>query len=93
MTKALFLLAAAVIAAPAAAQTTTAAPPAQPAPIVVNSQRSDVDKLVCQRQDEIGSRLNAKKVCMTVKEWQEFRSQNRESLERWQQSAGTRSSG
>lgn len=88
MTKALFLLAAAVIAAPVAAQTT---PAAQPAP--ANSKKSDVDKLVCQRQDEIGSRLNAKKVCMTVKEWQEFRSQNRESLERWQQSAGTRISG
>lgn len=90
MTKVLSLLAAAVIAAPVAAQ--TAAPAAQPvAP--VNSKKSDVNKLVCQRQEEIGSRLAAKKVCMTVREWQEFRSQNRENLERWQQSAGTRSSG
>lgn len=89
MTKILCVLAAAVIAAPAAAQ--TAAPAAQPAP--VNSKKSDVNKLVCQRQEEIGSRLAAKKVCMTVREWQEFRSQNRENLERWQQSAGTRSSG
>jgi invasion protein IalB len=88
MTKALCLLAAIVVAAPAAAQT---APAAQPAP--VNSKKSDVNKLVCQRQEEIGSRLNAKKVCMTVQEWQEFRSQNRENLERWQQSAGTRTSG
>lgn len=89
MIKALSLLAAAVIAAPVAAQ--NAAPASQPAPI--NSKKSDVNKLVCQRQEEIGSRLAAKKVCMTVREWQEFRSQNRENLERWQQSAGTRSSG
>ena len=88
MTKALCLLAAIVVAAPAAAQT---APAAQPAP--VNSKKPDVNKLVCQRQEEIGSRLSAKKVCMTVQEWQEFRSQNRENLERWQQSAGTRTSG
>jgi invasion protein IalB len=88
MTKALFLIAAAVVAAPVAAQTT---PATQPAPS--NSKKSDVNKLVCQRQDEIGSRLSAKKVCMTVQEWQEFRSQNRENLERWQQSAGTRTSG
>lgn len=88
MTKAVYLLAAMLIAAPVAAQTS---PAPQPAP--ANTKKSDVDKLVCQRQDEIGSRLSAKKVCMTVKEWQEFRSQNRETLERWQQSAGTRSSG
>jgi hypothetical protein len=88
MSKLPCLLAAMVIAAPVAAQTV---PAAQPAP--TNSKKSDADKLVCQRQDEIGSRLNAKKVCMTVKEWQEFRSQSRENLERWQQSAGTRSSG
>lgn len=88
MTKLLCLLAAAVVAAPVAAQT---APATQPPPS--NSKKSDADKLVCQRQDEIGSRLSAKKVCMTVREWQEFRSQNRENLERWQQSAGTRSSG
>jgi len=88
MSKLLCLLAAVAVAAPVAAQTV---PANQPNP--TNSKKSDADKLVCQRQDEIGSRLNAKKVCMTVKEWQEFRSQSRENLERWQQSAGTRSSG
>jgi hypothetical protein len=89
MTKLPCLLAAIIVAAPVAAQT----PPAATQPPPTNAKKSDADKLVCQRQDEIGSRLNAKKVCMTVKEWQEFRSQSRENLERWQQSAGTRSSG
>lgn len=88
MAKALFLIAAAVVAAPVAAQSVTPAPP-----VSSDTKKSDVNKLVCQRQDEIGSRLSAKKVCMTVKEWQEFRAQNRETLERWQQSAGTRTSG
>ncbi len=85
MTKALFLLAAAVIAAPVAAQSVAPAPP-----IASDSKKSDVNKVVCQAQEEIGSRLNAKKVCMTVQEWQEYRAEHRENAERWQQSAQVR---
>ena len=85
MTKALYLIAAVIIAAPVAAQT------AQPVP--ANPKKSDVNKVVCQSQEEIGSRLNTKKVCMTVQEWQEYRAEHRENAERWQQSAQARPSG
>jgi len=77
-----------LFAAPAVAQT---APQAQP--VQTNPTKSDVNKVVCERQDEIGSRLSSKKVCMTVQEWQEYRAEHRENVERWQQSAQARPSG
>lgn len=37
-----------------------------PAPV-----KGDADKIVCQKEEKIGTRLGAKKVCLTVSEWQE----------------------
>jgi hypothetical protein len=34
--------------------------------------KSDLNKVVCEAQDTLGTRLGAKKVCMTVAEWLEF---------------------
>ncbi len=90
MSKALYLIGASLLfASPAIAQTAPA--PQQPA--AAPSVKSDVNKLVCEREEEIGSRLKGKKVCMTVEQWQEYRAENREKTERIQQSAGTRPSG
>lgn len=82
MTKFLFLLAAVAIVAPFSAQ----ADP-RSAPVQADPKKSDADKVVCKSEDTLGSRLKAKKVCMTVKEWQEFVYWNREQVERWQESA------
>lgn len=90
MTKSLFLLAAVVMAAAAAAQT---AQSPQAVPVMLPPDKSDVNKIVCERQEEIGSRLKGKKVCMTVEQWQEYRAENREKTERLQQSAQSRTSG
>src|SRR5437899_13091383 len=65
------------LAAPAIAQTAPAAqaPPAAPA------KDKDSNRIICERQDEIGTRLGGKKVCKTAAEWQQERQQQRETLE------------
>lgn len=93
MFKYAILMAAGVsLSIPAAAQTAVQAP-AQAAPIVVQNTKSEVNRVVCKKQEEIGSRLGAKKVCMTVKQWQDQADANREDVERIQQNTGTRPSG
>jgi hypothetical protein len=54
-----------------------------PAPI-----KGDPNKIVCEREEKIGTRLGGKKVCLTVAEWQMRQQADRESAERLQ--AGTR---
>ncbi|WP_395390705.1 hypothetical protein WBP07_09285 [Novosphingobium sp. BL-8A] len=59
-----------------------AAPAAQPA-----AQVSAIDKkdpVICQRQQEIGSLLHAKKVCMTKSQWEAQRQADRSNIERSQ---------
>jgi invasion protein IalB len=81
------------VAAPAAAQITfqsapTAAPPATAA------STKDPNRVICERQEEIGSRLGGKKVCKTAAEWDEERRQQRDTVEKFQQQAtGVPSSG
>ena len=92
MLKFAFVASALVIAAvPAAAQDT--ADPVAPQPIVVSTEKSEVNRIVCKKQEQIGSRLGAKKVCLTVKEWQDRAAADRTETERIQQSARAPSSG
>jgi len=89
MTKLLIAVAATmIIGTPAIAQSDVRA-----IPVPVPAAGTDVNKIVCERQDELGSRLKGKKVCMTVEQWTQYRAENREKTERLQQSAGTRSGG
>ncbi len=89
MVKYAFLIAAgASLAAPAAAQTAV-----QPQAIVVQTTKSEVNRIVCKKEIPIGSRLGAKKVCLTVKEWHDRADADRDSTERIQQQAPTRYSG
>ncbi len=93
MLKYAFLIAAGVsLSVPVAAQTTVQTA-AEPAPIVVQNTKSEVNRVVCKKQEEIGSRLGAKKVCLTVKQWQDQADASREDVERIQQNTGTRPSG
>jgi hypothetical protein len=50
--------------------------------------KGDPDKVVCEREETIGTRLGAKKVCLTVSEWNERAKADRDQTERVQ--AGTR---
>lgn len=51
----------------------------KPAPI-----KGDPDKIVCQKEEKIGTRLGAKKMCLTVSEWQQRAKVHREQTERLQ---------
>jgi hypothetical protein len=84
----LFVAAGVAVSMPAAAQTTI-----QPQPVQAPTAKSDVNKLVCKKQEVIGSRLGAKKVCLTVQQWQDRAAQDRDQLERVQQGAKGPSSG
>lgn len=70
----------AVFAAPVAAQT---APPATGAPAATDKAK-DPNRIICERQEEIGSRLGGTKVCHTAAEWAALRKDNREQVEDWQ---------
>ena len=69
-----FLFSEAAIAAEPAAK-----PPEQP---------SNANEIVCEKQEVIGSRLGAKKVCMTRAQWAERRLEDRQDLEKVQVQRG-----
>lgn len=83
----LFAAAALVVTVPAAAQST----PHQtdrPAPTTANP-----DRMVCKKEEKIGSRLQAKKVCLTASEWRDLHQAERETAEKIQSGARTRCEG
>lgn len=43
------------------------------------------DRMVCEREEQIGSRLGARKVCMTVRQWAEKARLERQDVEKVQQ--------
>ena len=55
--------------------------------------KGNPNRIVCQKEETIGTRLGAKKVCLTVKEWQDRAAADRTETERIQQSARAPSSG
>jgi hypothetical protein len=63
---------------PALAQADPAATPTQAAPA---AQTKIADRVICQRVEEIGSRLGGKRVCMTQQQWDEQRRHTREDFE------------
>jgi invasion protein IalB len=63
-------------AAPAFAQTAPAAPQAKNTP--------DPNEVVCQKQEETGSRLASHRVCKTRSEWAEERRLNRMDIDKLQ---------
>lgn len=68
------------LAVPATAQQPAAATAGQS-----SSKASDADKIVCKREEQIGSRLMSKKVCMTVQEWQARQREDQDSVHKLQQ--------
>lgn len=65
-----------LLAAPATAQVTSLEAANQPVKIV-----GDPNRIVCERQESTGTRLGARKVCLTVAEWAEKKREHRETLE------------
>ena len=50
--------------------------------------KGDPNRIVCQKEETIGTRLGVKKVCLTVTEWQARKNDDRDQTERVQ--GGTR---
>lgn len=83
MRKALISTAAALIlgtgiSAPAFAQA------AQPTQQATTKPAKDPNEVVCERQEEIGTRLGSQKICKTRAEWAEERRSNRQDVEKIQ---------
>ena len=67
-------------AAPATAQNSPAAPAPQ-----AKAQANPLDKVVCRTEEGLGSRLNKKKVCMSLRDWKNQADDARNATERMQQ--------
>ncbi|TCM19437.1 hypothetical protein EDF56_10373 [Novosphingobium sp. PhB165] len=67
---------------------TPAAAPAAPGAAKPVSAIDANDPVICQRQQEIGSLLKVKKVCMTKSQWAEQRQINRSNIEQSQVQRG-----
>ena len=61
-------------AAAASASTPAAAQPSTTA-------KQDPNRIICEKVQETGSRLNARKTCMTAAQWVEQRKRDREAVE------------
>lgn len=44
----------------------------------------DPNRIICEKQEVVGSRLATKRICMTAAEWQAKRLEERQSLDRSQ---------
>jgi hypothetical protein len=74
-----------VILLAAAAPATGQAPVAAAAQASAKLQNNPLDKIVCRTEEALGSRLNKKKVCMTMREWKDQADNSRDATERMQQ--------
>ena len=70
----------AAVAMPVAAQI----PATQAQPV---AKTDPLDKVVCKKEESLGSRLSAKRVCLTVREWKDMQDANREEFEKFMQHA------
>ena len=61
---------------------------AQSAPAEENGKAADPKRKICEKIEVTGSRVKARKVCMTVEQWEAQRRDSREELERAQKNAG-----
>lgn len=57
----------------------------QPPNSAIASAAGDQAQTICEKVEEIGTRLSAKRVCMSRAEWAEQRRRNREEVEKAQQ--------
>lgn len=48
------------------------------------TKANPLDRMVCKVEETVGSRLNKKKVCLTVREWQDQAAANRVATEQFQ---------
>jgi hypothetical protein len=74
----------ALIAAPSIAQ----APAAAPSQAQTTAKQNDPNEKICVKEESTGSRLGAKRVCMTRAEWADRKLQDQQELNRVQTQRG-----
>lgn len=79
------IVAASAVSLAGLAQVASAAPQQQQQQPVV---RGDPNEMVCEKQQELGSRLSAKRICKTRAQWASDRLENRQEVERVQTQRG-----
>lgn len=70
-----------IVAAPALSQNTG------PAPAPAKSSSPAKPKLICETEQDIGSRLGRKRVCHTAEQWQQMKAESRDAIDKYQQQA------
>jgi hypothetical protein len=86
MLKPLLIAVVAAAAAPAGAQVTRLES-------AIAAPKGDYNRIVCEREETTGSRLGARRVCLTVLQWEEKRREHRESTEKVQRTVNQAPSG
>ena len=81
------------VPAPGTAQIVFDDNPPAAAPAKAANVKADDAVIVCKMQDELGSRINRHKVCLTKGQWRQYEADDKEKVQRIQESAGTRPSG
>ncbi len=83
-----------IISSPAPAQIVfdNSAPPPPPAAAKSAKPMTDLNKVVCRTQEEIGSRLQNHKVCMTNDQWKVYAQQYKDQVQEIQSQATVRAS-
>jgi hypothetical protein len=49
--------------------------------------KNDPNRIVCEKQEVLGSRVATKKICMTAVQWEDRRREDREAVEKGQKQA------
>jgi hypothetical protein len=70
-----------VVSTPAVAQT---APTDSASAATATQKLKDPNRVICEREEVIGSRLGGKKICRTAAEWEAARQQARDEIDDWQ---------
>lgn len=53
------------------------------------TERKDPNRVICEKQEVVGSRLATKRVCMTAAEWEAKRLEERQAIDRTQTQRAT----
>ncbi|MGE5562332.1 MAG: hypothetical protein ACM3ZV_03385 [Bacillota bacterium] len=79
--------------APAFAQITFVEVPATASSTDPNHLKSDDDKVICRRQDNLGSRIRTNKLCLTKAQWWQYEHEEKEWVQHIQELASIGHSG
>lgn len=70
------------LASPALAQAAPAA--AQPQPVASAKPVKDANEMICEKQQQLGSRIASERICKTRAEWAEEKRANRQDIDKMQ---------